>query len=275
MPVSFSADKYMPDFNPNKSRYNLFIDVFLFLVGCITVGSFIIMELLLLYDPCGITFLGSLVPPQHFNFITRMGVIVYHTYLLIVAHFAVCSIVMAVIVYGYYITPFYLRELRMSRPKYTTENRLRTIPNIQIMFRGLQILHSHAMKVLGLLLLMVNGYAMFTTMFCNAVLILYSSRLSLMSRVQLTMMCFSMLLYWLFVLELGRYFFAKGSKTIGSWKGNKWGNDNKQMKKFQRSCKPILICCGSEFVIRRATVLVFLRGVVRGTFRSLLLIGKK
>lgn len=266
----------MPDHIPNKSFRNLVLEILLVGLGAGCCGSFLILMFLLIYDPSGMIFLGSLVPPERFTLLIRLIIIIYHSWLIAVAHIGVCAFASGVLIYAYYITPFYLWELKLGRKKYHTSNDLRTLANIQLMFRATQILHTNCLYVIGILILLLNGYTMYTVMFCNAVLMRYWSALMPVSRFQLCAMSVTLLYFWTFVLELGRFFFAKGSKTIGSWKGNKWGSSgsNKEMKKFLRSCRPIVISYESKFVIRRSTLLIFLRGVVRGMFRMLMLLRK-
>jgi len=74
------------------------------------------------------------------------------------------------------------------------------------------------------------------------------------------------------VLEFGRFLFCRGTKVIKSWKVDEknYQGESKVMKKFARSCKPIVLSYGKQFVVGRVSVLVFFRGIVRGTFRALL-----
>lgn len=265
----------MPNVDANKCQYNLICDVLLVLIILANIGSYLIMLLLLFKDPCGLIFLGSLIPKEYFTPLIKFLVIVYHAYLLLVGHAAVCMFAPAVIMYAYYLAPFYLRELRVGLVKYRTDPSLRTTCNIQVMIRALQLLHEHTLNFLGIWLVIGNGYFMYTVIFCSAVLMCYWSELLPIPKVMLCGICLIFLGFWLFLLELGRYFFVKGAKTMRSWKVCKWGSNTKQMIKFQKSCRPILLSWGTQFVIRRATVLNFLRGIVRGTFRTLIVMKKQ
>lgn len=83
---------------------------------------------------------------------------------------------------------------------------------------------------------------------------------------------------WLAVLHLGGAFNEKSRKAIKSWKvfGRGFGNgtEARYLRKFANGCKPLFIGCRGYYVIRKLTVLKFLKSVVRGTFRMLLTLRK-
>jgi len=119
---------------------------------------------------------------------------------------------------------------------------------------------------------MFNGVVMLISMYCYFVLIRFWSDLKLVSKALLLLWTVLITSSWLVGLEIGKILLIKGNKVLGSCKGDIWGNrrENKTMKKFNRSCKPVLICYGKQFVIGRVSLFVFCRGVTRGTCRLLL-----
>lgn len=262
----------MPAFDPNKSHPNVIIEIILLVLGTTFAFSSILCISFLIYDPRGAIFLGELVPEQYFYFPIRFAIILYHAYIIVVLHTCSAVVCFCVLIYAFYITPIYIRELRLGRKKYTTLHIFRESANIRHVYRSIQVLHINAFCVFGVYLVICNAHFMCTCLYCNFVLIRYWSELQTMSRVQLVMWAIMLMGVWCFVMEWGRYFFARGSKVLGSWKGDKWGSigENVLMKKFRLSCKPILLCYGRQFVIRRVSVLIFCRGVVRRTFRALL-----
>lgn len=270
----YLAGKYMPNLVPNRSKFNVIFEIFLFLMGGAGVISYKLATLLLMRDPRRLPFVGSLIPTEYYTKSTKFAIVIYQSYVLLVTHVALFMLATATVIYAFYVAPFYLLELKLGRLKYKTDNRLRNYANIQIMFRALQILHDQAMSLFGPLLLVSNGYVMYTVIFSSSVLIRYWPTLSLLARSFLGGLCVLFLCFWVFVLEMGRFFCTNGTKTLGSWRKASWGSNKKEMVRFCRSCKPILICYESQFVVRRLTMLKFLQGVIRGTLRSLLLLSK-
>jgi len=117
-----------------------------------------------------------------------------------------------------------------------------------------------------------NALIMAMSIYCNFVLIRYWDQLQLISKWQLIIWSVVFMGAWTFVLELGMFLFSIGNRVLGSWKGGNWGSlrENRQMSMFHRSCKPIVLSYGRQFVIRKVSIFVFFRGVTRGMFRALL-----
>jgi len=81
------------------------------------------------------------------------------------------------------------------------------------------------------------------------------------------------LLVWSVALELSGRLELGSRRLLRSWKNWNWSvADKKLLSKFRKSCRPICMRAGSYHVIQRTSVLKFLRGIVRGTFRALLTI---
>lgn len=80
---------------------------------------------------------------------------------------------------------------------------------------------------------------------------------------------------WAIVLELSGRFHTQSVRTLASWKGLdfKTGAEKKYMSKFKKGCYPLSIGERGLFIVRRISVLKFLRAIVKGTFRALLTIG--
>lgn len=69
----------------------------------------------------------------------------------------------------------------------------------------------------------------------------------------------------------------QGERVLMSWKLNQWKNkeETRFMSKFSKSCKPIMIHCGKAYIVRRLTVLKYIRGLMKGIFRTMLTLGKQ
>ncbi len=77
---------------------------------------------------------------------------------------------------------------------------------------------------------------------------------------------------WGLVLTMGGYLHSNGLKILNSWKQSRWMSslEIKVMTRFARSCTPIMICYGKVFVVRKVSLMVFVRGLSRGLVRALL-----
>jgi len=269
----FVLGAYHPSFNPEKNKQNQVLCILLQLLALIGVVSYPLILIILIYDPRAVNFLGDLVPQKYFVFPVRLLIIVFHAYLLVIVHASIVGIGCIIITYGFYVTPILIRELRRGRPNtYRMEDTLRRPENIRHVYRSLQVLHANALCFMGFFIVICNALFMATSIYWIFVLVRYWEKLQLISKAQIVIWSVVFMGAWTFVLELGRFLFSKGNKVLGSWKGGNWGSvrENRLMKKFHRSCKPIVLSYGRQFVVGKVSVLVFLRGVTRGMFRALL-----
>ena len=103
-------------------------------------------------------------------------------------------------------------------------------------------------------------------------LIRYWRLLNVYTKVPLIVGVFLESMVWPSILLMGNVLSCKGNKVLKSWSKKTWevSRENKIMTKLIRSCKPLVLCYGYQFVIDKASLFVFYRGVMRGTVRSLL-----
>ncbi|OXA65094.1 hypothetical protein Fcan01_00673 [Folsomia candida] len=98
-------------------------------------------------------------------------------------------------------------------------------------------------------------------------------------RTALFLAMFGMVVVWISVISVAAKLQKESVKCILSWKTGvqiHWrsGKDRKYMAKFRKSCKPLYIGYLGYLRITPMTVLKFVQGVVRGTFRSVLAMRK-
>lgn len=261
----------MPDFNPNKSKLVLMFDGILFLLFFLIVGSFCVSTAFLIYQPDAGIFLVALVPKAYRSSPLTYFIIIHHIYVIFLIHLCFGVLASTIVSYGFYFTPFYLFELNLEMKKYKTVKVLRTPEVLRMTYRALEVFQANAFYLLGPVLAVYHSLLMSICLFCNAVLIRYWGTLSTLSKSTLLIWTLSFLTFWSFVLELGKYSAMRGERAILSWKSGKWGpGEKKIMQRFGKSCKPILLSYGTQFVISRKSLLRFFRGIVRGTFRTLL-----
>jgi hypothetical protein len=77
---------------------------------------------------------------------------------------------------------------------------------------------------------------------------------------------------WICVLEVGGRFNQNSILTIKSWKNLKAArkNESKYFRKFVKSCRPLFVGAQGYLVIKRLSILKFLKGTSRATLRALL-----
>lgn len=265
---------YLPRFNPSKSKVLLILDVLMgsFMFGivftAISCGMFVILR------PRSVTFLGQLVPEKYFYFPVQVLVIFYHIYVIIAASCSIVIVGCGALLYCFYIAMI-TAELRLGRRKYESEDTLRKLRNTMHVYRCLQTFHANVICLYGPYLVLFNATFMLSTIYVNFVLIGYWGEMEALTKAILLLFNVIIVAFYLIILELGCVFSVGGMKLLKSWKRVKWSMyeiENKEMGAFQRSCRPILLCWGNHFVIGRQSIIVYGRGVTRGTFRALLTI---
>lgn len=82
--------------------------------------------------------------------------------------------------------------------------------------------------------------------------------------------------YWGIMLAVCGKIKLRHKHTVKSWKYFKCDSklESKYLSKFRKATKPICVGEPGVFEIKRLTVLKFFRGIIKGTFRALLTIGK-
>lgn len=265
----------MPTFNPESCRFNKTIDILIFSLCASTIAMFSAIILVLVYDPTSLIFLGALLPKQYYSYFpTGIIIVLFHTYFIICGCLNMMFVLGCGLLYALYTTAILTKELDFSKKRYRTLDRLRNSENLQIVYRGFQILNANMLSFVGPVVLVGHGVCAILPMFCNFILIRYWDILDAISITSVSIMGIFPLGFWTLVLQFGKYLFVRGNKTLGSWNRQSWGNlrENKIMKRFGRSCRLVLLRYGNQLVIGRMTQFVFVKAIMRGTFKSLLTI---
>ncbi len=273
--VRYTQKNYLPAFNPNKSKLNWILEAIILFTAFNYVALFFQLFLFVGYDPQSTIHIGKLIPDQYFYLPIRLAVTIFHQYIYLILNFNCGMVVCACAIYGFYVTLLLTHELRLGRKSYITLDTMRNADNLKLMYRSFQVLHENAFCFLGLYLVCMDGVFMLASIYLNFILMRYWEELEVSTVVLLIMTTCLIMTVWTAVLELGKIFFIKGRKVLVSWKRKDWGTryENKIMKQFRLGCKPILISYGKQFIITRVSILVFYRGIVRGTFRTVLMMG--
>lgn len=262
----------MPNFDPNKSKYIKLVDFFVysivasfFLLNLVTTGFFIVW-------PTAPTLFGSVLPLKWYYFPL---IYLFPIYTGTCLNFYIVPVLVAAFVLGTVFIPFTVRELRLGRKKYWANDTLRNPWKLQMIYRNVQIIQHHINLLAGKLLV---PFQTVTTL-----IFVLSGYVVLKHREHMAMAPFIMILswtglapvIWALILTMGGFLHSNGLKILNSWtlfqsdqRLSKF--EKRVMAKFKASSKPIMICYGKMFVMRRVSVMVFVRGLSKGLLRALL-----
>lgn len=171
------------------------------------------------------------------------------------------------------IYPILSQELRHGRIDYATLPALRETPtHIILVYRATEIYVKNLLIRIGSLILPVQAYLSQFVLILNYILIKHGrdmNAISIMVALAWSMAC---LIVWISMLSLASTFHKEATTMKRSWKGFQFATklERKYMSKFAKSCKPLFIGKEGVFRISKKTVLKFLQGIVRGTFRALI-----
>jgi len=165
-----------------------------------------------------------------------------------------------------------MRELRPNKKKYVTRHSLRHSAQLPLFYRQLEILHKAGIRLLGKILLPMQFLIGKFILYGNFTLVRYGHILTHLDLLRISSFVLIFQVVWSLTLEFSGQFYRHSIATLISWKGLRIPRkeDRKYMSRFRKSCRPLYIGTEGYFVIRRLTVLKFLRAIIRGTFRSLL-----
>ncbi|CAL8145621.1 unnamed protein product [Orchesella dallaii] len=182
--------------------------------------------------------------------------------------------VAAVTNFMFVVTLIILPEFRTGRKsRYITVAHLRTFQKLPLAYRTLQILFTMFMDIYGRLLIPLQTLCTNQILFCNFILLTRWEEIDVLHRIILIFWTMITMGGWTGILECSGTLFLVGARTLTSWKHWNWGTPwrNMYMKKFRRSSQPIRVHHGSCYTIRKSTVLEFCMGIVRDTFRIMLI----
>lgn len=262
----------MRDFDPEKSSMNKVVES---CAGSFVIGISIMILFAIIYcvcDPRGVIFLGYWISDDYFYILGTL-VVIFHSYLMISIATSLSLTGTLLITYFYYLTVVLTGQLRLGRKRYFTSVILRNPENVRHVFRSFQILNANAMALIGGFILFHHAVFMLQLILILFLLARYWGTLEPLSKAPLLIGMLTLIAFWSFILGFGGFLFIKGKQVIKSWNIRTWhfGKlEDKVMKKFVKSCKPVIVSYGTQFVVKRVTLPLFLKGVARGTLRALL-----
>lgn len=210
-----------------------------------------------MYISCGLVFV---VPV--FGVLTQVALIAVHGFSLI-----------------FYMQPIIRTELRLGlrQNRYSTQNELREISNLFLVWRSLQCLVLSFTRSIGLFIVPLQMIFMQLSLFAIVMMFLHWKALHVTTKAMLVLVSSIATVGWIIFLRFAAMVFQHTKGTLGSWKLSRF--EDKQSirlyaKKFKRSCKPLSIGTEGFYHVRPVSVLNFLRGLCRGTVRALLSLQK-
>lgn len=218
----------------------------------------------------------SFIIPKLFDkfFFIELITISFHSYLYVVlAHNAVL-ILGCVIIYVLYVPSLLTKELLLGPSvRYRTSENLRSSANIRYTFRAFQLFNENAMQQFGVYLPISQVILTFHPIFGGCILLRYWPELKSLTKAAILLGGPSAMFTWLFILQAGKDLQVEGNKMLWSWRKYNVSTFNtieaKIMRKFGKSCRPILIHYGNIFVIERMSQFTYIiKGVVWGTLRA-------
>jgi len=265
--------------NPALAKTSYFVDTIITVtILFLTFEAFLGSTIFALFPRLPIL-MGHAVSEKHFTVLVRMffTFLYFTTSFTIIANFMVICII--VFIYLFYMTILVTEEFKtfgngknIVGHRYLTISRLRTTSNIILEYRSTQILHQRFLDIFGFMLAPAHSLCTLIVIFCSFAIISYRHEIHSSEFCILVPWLVVVGSYWFVVLEFGRLIYSKGGKVLFSWSVHDWGSayNNKLMTKFRKSCPRFMVNYGSIYVIRRTSVLAFVRNLSRGTFRALL-----
>lgn len=269
----------MPIFNRNTDILNLCVDGLYFLLILICAGFSTLSTLVCLYNPREIIFVGQLIPLQYYSYFP-LGILatIFHGYLYFIIGTSLLIPMGAGYVYIYYLKMFIIKEFLLGPKKYyKTDQSFRHPKNIAHLYRCVQILHEQMLCFLGPFVSIFHAVLCILPVFCNYVLFCYWGKLHWIIRAIVFLGYPCCVVIWMFFLHVGQHLWIKGNKIFSSWSkvGFKVSKlEKKVMKKFQKSCRLILLKHGKFFVVGRMTQFAYIKIVIVYTCKALLTMKK-
>jgi len=140
-------------------------------------------------------------------------------------------------------------------------------------YRTVEQIHRRAMYFYGPNTLLMQLFSGQFILYCAFTLIRHRHQLDPFLNALITIIASFILCFWTLSLETAGRYQRDSTEVLISWKFMKH-NDTRQaklMRKYIKRFQPLVVSARSFFKIKRLTVLKYLKGIVRGTFRALLI----
>lgn len=244
--------------------------------------GWILLNLFFIFRPKNPVFIGSILVPykKYYYFSTTIFIflahlwhiqITFNIFMMVATHQIFIIIISAALV------PFCTEELNVEKSKYNTVRSLRLPNRLIIVYREVQTLQRVVMAVLGMLLVPLQTLITQLVMFVSFLMSKHRNKMGTTTQMVMVSWAIISMCTWILVLEVSGYIHKYGEEVLKSWKYHVWKTpfERRLMNKFRKSCKPIMVHYERAYTVKRITVLKYVRGIIKGVFRTLLTLGKR
>jgi len=262
----------LPNYDAETSRINWWLDRFLILTGCSCLLIPIATALRCLFKPYASMNVASLIAVE----LRHPGIAIMQSICLLYLLLVVCSCLIIhlqiVIMFLILILPILEKDFRPTNPSFRTVDLLRSPEYFLKAYRSIQLLHKLGAETYGQIIPLMQTMESQLIILGLFTLIRNFSQLDETVVSLLVVFVILSFCFWTGILWAAGKFGSISCATIQSWELFPWNSraDRKYIIKFKRSCPPLLIGVQGVFNITKVSVLRFLQGLIRGTFRALL-----
>lgn len=177
------------------------------------------------------------------------------------------------IIYGIFVGPFIANELKLGRPFYKSSSNLRNFATLTIEYRACQLLQNRFNRLLGPYVVLIEPMIKIVFWFTASMAIKHRKDMDKITYLLFASWSILIPLFWSIILVLGGWIHYKGNKVLNSWRycqNFRNSTERKSMHQFRLSCKPIFICYGKMYTIKKVNLLLFSRSLAKGLMKSLI-----
>lgn len=274
----FFVGDFFPDHDANKNNFLKMVDMFALNTFLNEIFIILIIWSYFASFPQSPSLPGSLYlnsqSPWYFHLLTQL----VPDYLIMTTYLNAGTVVGPIVYYGFILVPLLATEFKLGKASNKiVDNLLSQQERLITTHRSFQILQLQIVNpMVGKFLVPTQAISTLLFVFSSFILIKHGNSLETVSYILMICWMFFGLGFWSCCLIIGGYLHSNGVKTLNSWKyhQHRWNTqwERKFMKRFGKSCRPMMLCFGKTYTVRRTAVLGFLQGLSRGLVRALLTI---
>ncbi|CAL8127904.1 unnamed protein product [Orchesella dallaii] len=264
---------YYPSLDPNKSKVSLLLDIGFIIILFSFILLTIIYWIFVITFPNSPNLFGNLLP-HNAPLLIVILVGLHPCHIMLIAYMNVFVFCLTLYLYGFIVIPFVAFELRLGRKKrYYAVDQLRRPQMLIYTYRTVQLLQQRVNQILGYILIPSQTIMGKIVVFSAFTVFKNGDRMKLTSIALLGGWSVVMAFTWCTILLMGGYLHLYGERILLSWKYHEWESRREKtiISKFRKSCKPTDLRFGNTYVIRRISVLKFIRQLTRGFSRLMLM----
>lgn len=267
----------MPHYKPNNSHFEKLFDLAVIAVTLTmgflwTIASIFIAAFQTKFP----AFSGSLLRENH-SLILQIILSFLHIHVTSIMLLCTYTALWGALLHAGHVVPFFCKNFRLGRKSYETLTLFRSQNVLCTEYRAAQVLQKVYNDLVGRFLIPFQCMATLMFIFAGVGLLKLRQEMESVSIWLLGILLVITPGIWLVILIVGAYLHLNGMKILRSWKygvaktlENNSTLEKKIMSKFRLSCSPLSITFKKAYTIRPGSVLVFVRGLIKGLMRTLL-----